>query len=450
MPAQLFPYSLSLHSFPTLFPYTINMTSLQPSLRQPHLRPIEVQRILHQGAPYFLLRDGVEVATQQLLVPLAYGGLLALADGTREIDALWNEARLLYNVPASSEEAHDLFAALDEVGMLEGERYEALHADALEAWRAQPHRPMALAGMGYPAAASRLRRDFQALLKEATSRPIPAGTLDWQRGVALLSPHIDYPRGGAAYAGVWQAMAEAVRDADAAVILATDHKGSDPFTLTKLDYATPYGRLSTDVALRDALAESIGESAAYAGELRHRNEHSIELVVNWLHHMRQESGNDTPLPIVPVLVGSLHRFISSDGRRNGAHGTLDPTSDCTYAGVLEILRAEMKDRRLLMVASGDLAHVGPAFGGAPLDDEDIATLRRADDRLLAAMASGDADAFLDEIRRVRDANNVCGVAPIYLAMQSAQGALGTQHTYHVAPADDDFTSVVTIAGVTFT
>jgi hypothetical protein len=62
--------------------------------------------------------------------------------------------------------------------------------------------------------------------------------------------------------------------------------------------------------------------------------------------------------VVPILTGSFHPFMV-----NGA----TPASDPTVAAVLDVLRAAMAGRRTLIVASGDLAHVGPAFGGAALD-----------------------------------------------------------------------------------
>jgi hypothetical protein len=143
---------------------------------------------------------------------------------------------------------------------------------------------------------------------------------------------------------------------------------------------------------------------AYAGELRHRGEHSLELVAVWLHHMRAGQA----AAVVPILTGSFHPFMV-----NGE----TPSSDPTIAAVLDVLRAAMAGRRTLIVASGDLAHVGPAFGGAPLDGAARRVLRRADDELIAAMRAGDAGQFFGAIRQVQNANNVCGVAPLYLTLR---------------------------------
>ena len=139
------------------------------------------------------------------------------------------------------------------------------------------------------------------------------------------------------------------------ILLGTDHYGSDLFSLTRQNYATPYGVLPTDTTIVDQLAAAIGEEAAYAGELRHRGEHSLELVAVWLHHMRAGE----PVPVVPILTGSFHPFME-DG--------MEPQDDETVRDVLaDAALRRWQGKRVLVIASGDLAHVGPAFGGRPLD-----------------------------------------------------------------------------------
>jgi AmmeMemoRadiSam system protein B len=270
-----------------------------------------------------------------------------------------------------------------------------------------------------------LGTDFRKIAAESCSQP-----------VGLLSPHIDYARGGAVYAHVWKRAAQVARQAELVILLGTDHYGLDLFTLTRQNFATPYGILPTDTALVDRLAAVIGEEAAYAGELRHRGEHSLELVAVWLHHMRAGQ----PVPIVPILTGSFHPFMV-----NGA----SPASDPTVAGVLAVLRAAMAGKRALVVASGDLAHVGPAFGGAPLDGAARRVLRQADEALIAAMRAGDAGQFFGAIRQVQNANNVCGVAPIYLTLRLLGRSQGAQAGYALCPADAQNTSVVSVTGMMF-
>jgi hypothetical protein len=69
--------------------------------------------------------------------------------------------------------------------------------------------------------------------------------------------------------------------------------------------------------------------------------------------------------------------------------------------------------------------------------------------LLEQVCSGNTDKFLEAIRSVGNINNVCGVAPIYLAMCALSPVTGTQVAYDRCPADERVTSLVSICGVVF-
>jgi len=102
---------------------------------------------------------------------------------------------------------------------------------------------------------------------------------------------------------------------------------------------------------------------------------------------------------------------------------------------------------MLVVAAGDLSHVGPAFGGAPLDLASSAQLQADDDALLAHVIQGDAKGFMDAIRQVHDRNNVCGVSPIYLLLRVLGASRGELVAYDRCPADERGASAVSICGM---
>jgi len=220
------------------------------------------------------------------------------------------------------------------------------------------------------------------------------------------------------------------------VLLGTDHYGSDRLTLTRQSYATPYGVLPNPLAITDALAETLGSEAAFAGELRHRGEHSLELVAVWLHHMRE----GRPVDLLPILTGSFGDFILGRG---------EPATDATLNALVESLSQYLIDRRVLVVASGDLSHVGPAFGGAPLGLPERALIKQADDDLIGHMSAGDAEGFFQSIRRVQDRNNVCGAAPFYLMLRLLGDVEGQPIAYDQCPADHEDTSLVSVCGMVF-
>jgi AmmeMemoRadiSam system protein B len=231
-------------------------------------------------------------------------------------------------------------------------------------------------------------------------------------------------------------MAAAAREAEIAVILGTDHNGGEgALTLTRQHYATPYGVLPTATDVVDILAESIGPELAFEEELHHIHEHSIELAAVWLHHVRERQ----PVELVPILTGSFHHFVSTP---------YEPAEDPTFARALEALTEALGDRRVLVVAAGDMAHIGPAFGDAiPVDMAGRARLAAADDVLIESICDGDAEAFFQRIKAEDDRRNVCGTAPIYLTLRLLGETTGERAGYERCPADQNGTSWVSVCGV---
>jgi MEMO1 family protein len=338
-------------------------------------------------------------------------------------------------VRLSPDDLAHVVARLDEALLLDNERSRAAQRDALAAYRSAPFRMPALAGHGYPAEPAELKVVLDAYLAPVQAER-PPGTRAYR---GLVSPHIDYQRGGPVYARAWHAAAAAAQEAEVVVILGTDHNGSaGAITPTRQSYATPYGILPTDQGAVDALAAALGEEAAFAEELHHRGEHSIELAAVWLHHLR----GGRPCPLVPVLTGSFYRFVRGEDGPPADHPPLNRA--------VAALRSALAGRRGLVVAAGDLAHIGPAFDDRPVDLFRKAQLEVQDRALIEILCRGDAEGFFGAIRAEGDRRNVCGLPPIYLALRLLAGAAGEPAGYDRCPADMDGTSFVSICGVVWT
>ena len=224
------------------------------------------------------------------------------------------------------------------------------------------------------------------------------------------------------------------------VVLGTDHHGrAGSITLTRQHYATPWGTLPTDTELVDALARGIGEEEAFREELHHAHEHSVELALVWLHYALRAIGGAVP-QVLPVLCGPVGPLVSC---------AEDPEAGARTDRFIEAMRWALRHRRALVVAAGDLAHVGPAFGDPlPLGAPDRTRLRDEDATSLDALSRGDAAGFFDDIRRQGDARRVCGLAPIHLAARLlGDGVVGEVVDYAQCPADVDGGSLVSIAGL---
>ncbi len=402
-----------------------------PDSIHPQLRLVDAQPITYEGETYLLLRDPLELTEKTLLVPQPYVPILALLDGSRNLATLRAALALRYGLFLTPQRIEEFVAALDDARLLDNEHSRQAIQEAQEHFRQAPFRTPASAGASYPENPQALSSYLQGFIDNLNgSTPTANGSV---RGI--ISPHIDYQRGGPVYAQVWSQAGQAVREADLAIVFGTDHFSEGyPISLTRQNYATPYGTLPTAVSIVDELVEVVGEEAAFAGELHHRKEHSIELAAVWMHHMRAGK----PIEMAPILVGSLERWMQPD--ENQALPLLD--------GVIEVLQRAMQGRKAVVVAAGDLAHVGPAFGGEAVDPGKLVALKDADDELIEAICRGDAETFFSAIERVQDENNVCGVSPIYLALRLLGVRKGQRLGYSVCPADQNQTSVVTVCGVT--
>ena len=265
---------------------------------------------------------------------------------------------------------------------------------------------------------------------------------DGARVVGLISPHIDYHRGWRTYAEIWGRMAHAVEEAELIIVLGTDHSGHPgSINLTRQSYATPWGRLPTDPALVDRLAEILGEDQAFSQEAHHIGEHSIELASVWLHYVN----GGRPKTVLPVLCGGPEPYLQA---RNGqaANGEAD-----NVWRAVDLLKEVAASRQTLVVAAADISHIGPAFGDpAPIDAAGKGRVHASDLEWLEAACSGRSDTLGDYILEHGDATRICGAAPIYLMAAILGEARGRVVHYDQCPADDNFGSMVSIAGVVYT
>jgi len=396
----------------------------------PKLRPVEMRPVMQGGRAALLLHDPLQLSDKTVVVPQRLAPLLALCDGTRDSSALRAAFAVRFGVRLGFDVVEKLLAALDDALLLDGDRFARALDDALADYRAAPFRRPVGAGVSYPSDAGVLAQLLDKYLDAVQDVPPDLG-----QGRGLVTPHIDYRRGGPVYARVWKSAAEMVRAADLVVLLGTDHLGGDgAITMTRQNYATPFGLLPTAQDIVDALGDAMGAKRAFANELHHRTEHSIELAAVWLHHMR----GGKPCELVPILCGGFDRFLASEAALE---------SDPAINPLVLRLRDAIAGRRAVVVASGDLCHVGPAFGGQPVDFVARARIQAFDQQLVDQICAGDAQGFLTVNGRVGNRNNVCGISVIYLAMRVLSPVQGDRVGYELCPADQNGTSLVSVCGI---
>ena len=370
------------------------------------LRPLEFQPLRRGSEALLLLRDPLQLSEQRLLLPQALAPVLAACQRgvpAAQLAECWPDD---LGPPA----VDDLLDQLDGAHLLANERAAQARATQTAAFRQLPARPLAHAGRLYPAKANLLADLFARRLAAAGD---PASD---QPCRGLLSPHLDYERGGAVYAAAWQTGRSALATADLVVILGTDHWGRPGgITLTSLPFATPFGQLPAAPELVSDLAAALGP-ALRADELHHRYEHAIELNSNWLGYLAGQGGP----PLLPVLCGPV------DWADDKQLAQLD--SFATH------LRTLMAGQRVLYVASVDLAHVGPAFGEVAVED---AAWRDREAERLGLLQQVDAAGWRDHLAATANGDQVCGASALYLFMRLLGKSVGERLRYETVRAGRD-------------
>jgi AmmeMemoRadiSam system protein B len=411
---------------------------------RPLLRYLDVKQVEDKGEPLFVLRDPLRVSDEVRVLNVAQIAICQLLDGTRTPREIAIEFEKRHGVKAPVDQVEKFLEMLDESLFLQGERV----TEALARWKKDPIREPACAGSSYPGERAKLR-DY--LAKQYTRPGGPGAAPDGAakgapiRGV--LSPHIDFDRGGHAYAHAWKAVAEGC-EADLFVVLGTAHHGTESarFALTRKTYDTPLGPVPTDEELVERVVSAYkGPDDLFEGELAHKGEHSIEFQMVELAHLYGEGGHSPrKIKALPVLCGTIHDLLE---------GPRKPSEDVRVRAFQDALRKALEGyapERVCFVGGVDLAHVGTQFSDptltrAQLDryvEKDMATLE-------IVTGKQDADLFHEDLV-ADESRKICGHAPIHATLE-ALARTGRKHKGELLKYDSwyDGESSVTFCSVVF-
>lgn len=400
----------------------------------PKLRPIRAQPFTHEGKKGILIEDPLRLSQKAIFVPGSLAALLALLDGSRDVGTIKTGFELRTGLFISPQVVTEVLAELDEALLLDNERFADAYRMAVDSFREATSRPPTMMGLGCPSDSEELRSLLAGYVCQVDSELLDSS--GWITG--LISPHIDFYRGGRTYAQVWSRAALTAREAELVVIFGTDHNGDDSeLTLTRQNYATPWGVLPTARDLVDDYSRAVGETKAFGREFNHRHEHSVESAAIWLHYFLEGAG----CQVLPVLCGTFHEFVSSGQ---------SPTQSDSIEAMIDLVSRARETRRTLVVAAADLAHIGPAFGDElPVDLPGRSALAQADQRLLQTIKEVDAEGMMRDVQSDGDRRRICGLAPIYLTLSLMAGSAGFITGYEQCPASSDGSSLVSICGATF-
>jgi hypothetical protein len=204
-----------------------------------------------------------------------------------------------------TEKIHEIVGQLEENLFLEGDRFqEALNAKE-EIFKKSPVREAAYAGKSYEKEPELLRVQLENYFNGADG-PGPlegGGNKNGLRGVVV--PHIDFQRGGYCYAFAHRELWER-NSSRCFIIFGTAHTFMEQaFCLTRKDFMTPLGTLSTDRELIDTIQSHCSDNL-FNDEGVHRSEHSVEFQCVFLRYLYPEP---IPIKVVPILSGSFHEAV---------------------------------------------------------------------------------------------------------------------------------------------
>jgi hypothetical protein len=407
------------------------------SAAAPRLRAVESFPVEHEGRSCVALRDPGGYTDAIVLLHGALLEIVSLFDGEHTVADIQAAVMRRHGQLVERRQIEEIAEALEQQGFLDSPAFADRRAVIDRGFLASPTRPAAHAGGAYAANPDELR----GMLDGFFAPPDGPGVIDLTAAAApevrgVIAPHIDYHRGGPAYAWAYRELAERSR-ADLFVIFGTCHAGMEhPFALTRKDYASPLGDAPVDRDFVDALAKRARQDC-FGSELAHRVEHSIELQAVFLRHL---FAGRRDVRIVPVLASFAHEAMHR-GRR--------PDDDPRVPRFLEALAETIaaSGQRVAVIAGADLAHVGPRFGDPePVGSPELALIEREDTVMLESVAAGEPDAFFESVASDGDRRRICGYSPIYALLRSLGSTTGRVKRYGQWP---DPSGVVSFASVVF-
>ncbi|MBI3552701.1 MAG: AmmeMemoRadiSam system protein B [Elusimicrobia bacterium] len=375
----------------------------------PLRRDVEAVPVEHEGRSMFLISDPEGLSPRAMALSPAAMLIASLLDGKRtaaELAALFAKSA---GAPMEASKIADIARQLEESYLLDSPEVLAKKRSMLAEFAANPVRKAIIAGTGYPKELLELSSLLGGFFRAAKGPGKPPAEKPSRTAapLGLAAPHIDLQRGGPAYAWAYGELSEAPPP-DAIVALGVAHASPDsPWTLTRKSYDTPHGAMAVDEELYKAAAAELWYDPL-ADEWVHRKEHSLEFQALWLKHLWREK---TP-PWLPILCSSFERFCPDKPPSSV------PTVEKALSGIGRRIAGMAKNRRIMILAGVDLAHVGPRFGDDIELGPELEKRVEGEDRASLAHALAlDADAFYLSVVAGGHWRKVCGLSALYTALR---------------------------------
>jgi MEMO1 family protein len=407
---------------------------------------LEAVPLDHEGKPMVMLRDTEQGAGSAFVLSPAGMLLASLLNGRRALGEV--KALFIQRTGMDLQEAEilQLVQMLERNGLLDTPDVQAARQAQLDRYLASPLRPPAHVGGGYPTDRLALTKFLTAFFTDPKgpreTRSTARTPLAQPPPTGLIAPHIDFHRGGPAYAWAYRALAD-FPPPDVIVALGVAHASpNSPWVMTRKGYDTPFGPVEVHEDLAGAIANQLWYDPLEE-ELVHRREHSLEFQAVWLKYLW---GDKAP-QWVPLLTSTFERFAPDQAPSSV------PQVEKAIAGIGRLLARRAKaGERILILGGVDFAHVGPRFGDQIVLSPEVEKRIEDEDRAsFEAMNRLDADAFYLTGVGPRSWRKVCGLSATYTALRWIRSIdperKGSFLTYGQAP--DPLGGIVSFASMLF-
>lgn len=403
----------------------------------PKLNNIDAFPVEYRGQKLICLRDPRNIKGNALFVSPTTLFIIQHFDGKHSIVDIQKSYMERFRSLLFTDDIKKLIKQLDESLLLQSEHYQECQKRIREEFEKSIFRETSHAGLSYPRDREELAKWLDNFFENAKQQH--ATNSEKEKITGLISPHIDFKRGGTSYALAYKELIDHT-EADVFIIFGTSHYAEvdNPFLLTKKHFKSPFGEVETDIELIEMLKKSC-DWDPFEGEVAHITEHSIEFQVVFLQYLFR---NRKQFKILPILCNSFQKLI-----QNGNSPEDDVKVSTFLRSMNEIITT--LGHRVFLIAGADLAHVGQKFGDAePVNESTLRWVKERDLASLSFIEQINADGFYRSIEEEKDRRKICGLSPIYSLLSTIDAKKGKLIDYDQA-LEPDTGSVVSFASVGF-
>ena len=234
-----------------------------------------------------------------------------------------------------------------------------------------------------------------------------------------IAPHAGYAYSGKTASYFYKILKNGSFDFDIVVLIGTNHSSFGRIVVNTEDFEMPFGNVKT---------------SAFASELANRlnanneeDEHSLEVQLPFLQYSLEKK----VFEIIPLILGD----ISYEKARK----------------IAQIIFELVKDKKVLVIASGDFTHFGNNYGFLPFPADENANekVKKIDNEAIEQIVAMNTEKFLEKAEKT----TICGTGAFAVAIELCRllGAKKGELLHYTTSSDisHDFSNIVGYGSLVF-